>query len=625
MVDDMRMLHTAINGLLQQGSLPLLGPLKSSLAGRLNVEGLHADETGTFIEDEDQDMEEQTNSLCAQSEDLVEPLSQAPISSLHEITRLRSANANGAVSSAPMTAQPGAQEPQDLITEGTLQRNDADRLVKRFLERTDYYLYGITSRFEDLDSVRRASPLLFVAICTVSALHEHGGEQLYRVCSARLRKLVSDFMFKKHVNLYDFQGLCIASFWLSDLSWSVSGLAIRRAIEFQLDKSYEIAIGASQLDDRFSNSLGLKDQEDVLSCLRVWYLFYICDHHLSILYGRPSSFGNPSSVQGWRKYLRAVPSSSTDTRLSSQLELLSILEKVTYMFGSYGDSRISGIFKKKLEEFDLEVDRWHGLWGARYRTQRDIERQIGAFPRKNLRLHYHFAKLFIGSLVFRGLSSNPVDDPIPMEFLDLAHGAVESARSTIELITTDPDLKAGLVGLPHYNHTMIAYACTFLLKVATKYHRHLDMDQDEAFDHVSQAAETCQSIQCTRYHLVSWMGAGLAKFLENCRKLAERQSDASADGRGRETTVSPTLSTRKAKALSRAMPSNDAWDSARRVAEAFPTSLQGFMDGNYNFPQDAVDMDSMETLGLDILEGSDLAWDSFLPSFNFEHMGFSLL
>ncbi|KAK7457565.1 hypothetical protein CaCOL14_001415 [Colletotrichum acutatum] len=625
MVDDLRMLHTAINSLLRQGSQPLLGPLKTSLTGRLNVESLPLDDTGTFIEDEDQEMEEQSGSFCAQSEELVEPLSQAPISSLHEITRLRSANANGAVSSAPLAVQPPAQEPQDLITEGNLQRVDAERLVKRFLERTDYYLYGITSRFEDLDSVRRASPLLFVAICTVSALHEHRGEQIYRVCSARLRKLVSDFMFKKHVNLYDFQGLCIASFWLSDLSWSVSGLAIRRAIEFQLDKSYEIVIGTSQLDDRFSNSLGLKDREDVLSCLRVWYLFYICDHHLSILYGRPSSFGNPSSVEGWRKYLRSVPSSSTDVRLSSQLELLSILEKVTYMFGSNDDSRISGRFRKELDEFDLEVDRWHNLWAARYRTQRDIERQIGAFPRKNLRLHYHFAKLFIGSHVFRGLSSNPVDDPIPIEFHALALGTVESARSTIQLISNDPDLKAGLVGLPHYNHTMIAYACTFLLKVATKYHRHLDIDQNDVFDHVSKAAEICQSIQCTRYHLVSWMGAGLAKFVENCRKLAGRQSETFADGRERETTVSPTLPTRKVRAMSRTMPSNDAWDSARRVAEAFPTSLQGFMDGNYNFPDDAVGMDSMETLDLDILDGSDPAWDSFLPSFNFEHMGFSLL
>lgn len=370
MVDDLRMLHTAINSLLRQGSQPLLGPLRSSLTtGRLNVEGLHPDETGAFIEDEDQEMEVQPDSLCAQSEDIVEPLSQAPISSLHEITRLRSTNAKGAISSAPIAAQPPAQEPQDLISEGNLQRSDADRLVKRFLERTDYYLYGITSRFEDLDSVRRASPLLFVAICTVSALHEPKGEQLYRVCSARLRKLVSDFMFKKHVNLYDFQGLCIASFWLSDLSWSVSGLAIRRAIEFQLDKSYEIVIGTSQLNDRFSNSLGLKDREDALSCLRVWYLFYICDHHLSILYGRPSSFGNPSSVEGWRRYLRAIPSSSTDTRLSSQLELLSILEKVTYMFGSNDDSRISESFKKELEAFSLEVDRWHGLWAARYRSK----------------------------------------------------------------------------------------------------------------------------------------------------------------------------------------------------------------------------------------------------------------
>ncbi|KXH54131.1 hypothetical protein CSAL01_11053 [Colletotrichum salicis] len=625
MVDDLRMLHTAINSILQQGFQPPLAPLKSSLTGRLNVEGLHPDEAGTLIEDEDQEMEEESDLLRAQSEDLVEPLSQAPISSLHEITRLRSLNANGSPPSVPTATQPPAREPQDLVTEGSLQRSDADRLVKRFLEQTDYYLYGITSRFEDLDSVRRASPLLFVAICTVSALHEPGSEQLYRACSARLRKLVSDFMFKKRVNLYDFQGLCIASFWLSDLSWSVSGLAIRRAIEFQLDKSFYIVTGTGKLDDRFSRTIGIKTREDALSCLRVWYLFYVCDHHLSILYGRPSSFGSQSSVTRWRKYFIAVPSSSTDVRLCSQLELLSILEKVTYMFGSDVDSRTSVLFQKDLENFGSQVDEWRTMWTAQYTTQRDIKSHVGDFPRKNLRLHYYFAKLFIGSHVFRGLSSNPVHDPMPTEFHALAHATVESARSTIYLVSNDPDLKAGFVGLPHYNHTMIAYACNFLLKVATKYHRHLGIDQNEVFNDVSKVSEFCQSIHCTRYHLVSWMGVGLEKFVENCRKLAERQSETFSDGREHNASVSPALSSRKTRAMGRITTSNDAWDSARRVAEAFPTSLQGFEDGEYSFPEDTGDMGSIENLGLDMLEGYDLSWDSLLPSFNFEHMGFSLL
>ncbi|KAK1622673.1 hypothetical protein BDP81DRAFT_441138 [Colletotrichum phormii] len=60
-----------------------------------------------------------------------------------------------------------------------------------------------------------------------------------------------------------------------------------------------------------------------------------------------------------------------------------------------------------------------------FTAQRDIKSHVGDFPRKNLRLHYYFAKLFIGSHVFRGLSSNPVHDPMPTEFHALAHATVE--------------------------------------------------------------------------------------------------------------------------------------------------------------------------------------------------------
>ncbi|KAJ0284165.1 hypothetical protein COL940_004193 [Colletotrichum noveboracense] len=141
----------------------------------------------------------------------------------------------------------------------------------------------------------------------------------------------------------DFQGLRIASFWLSDMAWSVSGLAIRRAMEFQLGKAFDFVIGATTIQKVSPYRFQLGSREEAQECLRVWYLYYICDRHLSILYGRPSSFGDQISVNKWETYLNAVPENSTDVRLASQIEMILILDKVTGIFGTNVEVCIPGV------------------------------------------------------------------------------------------------------------------------------------------------------------------------------------------------------------------------------------------------------------------------------------------
>jgi hypothetical protein len=192
------------------------------------------------------------------------------------------------------------REPKDLITRGALSIADAERLTQSYLSKTDYYLYGIGSKFKDLDSIRRASSLLLVAICTVSALHNSGGRSLYAVCNAELRKLVSNFVFTSKVNLEDFRGLCIACFWISDIAWPVSGLAIRRAVEFDLQQSFNVIKSGDS-----SNTSG-HTRGEAIECMRLWYLFCICDQHLSILYGRPSIIESQDAVNDWETYLNEV-------------------------------------------------------------------------------------------------------------------------------------------------------------------------------------------------------------------------------------------------------------------------------------------------------------------------------
>jgi hypothetical protein len=291
--------------------------------------------------------------------------SGVPIASLYHITRLHSLRSKQLpVPSNRINSH--TVRPKDLISRGLLDWADADRLVKAYLGQTDYYLYGITSHLNDIDSIRGESTLLFTAICAVAALHNAAGQTIYRICSAELRRLVSNLVFTSQVNLDDFRGMCIACFWLSDISWQVSGLAIRRAFEFQLHKSYNLVVDSSTIDASSLSSIQLADRSRAIDCMRVWYLFYICDQHLSILYGRPSTIGEQESITNWEKYLAAIPTSIMDQRLASQVALLLILDQVLKLFGTNVDLRIPTLFKAQLDNFNHQLDQWVTTWLGRY-------------------------------------------------------------------------------------------------------------------------------------------------------------------------------------------------------------------------------------------------------------------
>ncbi|KDN65276.1 hypothetical protein CSUB01_11094 [Colletotrichum sublineola] len=179
----------------------------------------------------------------------------------------------------------------------------------------------------------------------------------------RASKASCEFVFAPQVSMGNFQGLRTASFWLSYMAWSVSGLTIRRAMEFQLGKAFDFVVGASAIE----------------------------------------------------------------------------------------------------KGFDRQLDQWMMAWTGQYRSHE----RTGNFLLKALTLHYHFAKLFVSSHVFRGRSSHGGGEPVPPEYSDIAQVAVSSASAIVKLIINDVDIRAAFVGMSHYCHTMIAYACFFLPKLAT--------------------------------------------------------------------------------------------------------------------------------------------------------------
>lgn len=89
--------------------------------------------------------------------------------------------------------------------------------------------------------------------------------------------------------------------------------------------------------------------------------------------------------------------------------------------------------------------------------------------------------------------------------------AVSASTAIIELILGDPDVRESLVGIPHYIHSMIAFACVLLLKVAAQ-HSGQYIDDGFVLDLIGRVVQQLRSTSTGKYHLVHLMADGLERM-----------------------------------------------------------------------------------------------------------------
>lgn len=181
----------------------------------------------------------------------------APMGSLYEVTQL----------SENRESSPGQQYARDqalvtdFISRGVVDLQEAEELFYHFDQVLNRYLWdGLLLAHNDLTSVRRSSSMLSAAILAVTALHMPTKERTFDTCYTEFAKLASESMLGHHHTMDDIRALCIGAFWLADVSWKLSGYAVRIATERNLHQSYRKAIQGS-----------LEHKERA----RLWYLLYV--------------------------------------------------------------------------------------------------------------------------------------------------------------------------------------------------------------------------------------------------------------------------------------------------------------------------------------------------------------
>ncbi|TPX15798.1 uncharacterized protein E0L32_000132 [Thyridium curvatum] len=500
------MVSSSVQAILKTLNLPEMGPLQSvKCAANTPISAGPSDPT--FL---DEAGPSRDNSPKMSPED-ERDLPRVPIQSVYHLTKLSS------LRSLETGEEPSNQPtldgaPSDLISQGLVSLDDAERLFHSYTTRLDHYMYGVGAKYSTLAALRRKSSILTAAILTVSAMHEFRSNNIYLICNREFRRLMTQSLFDRHIDRDHLRALCIASYWLNDSSWMLVGVASRRAATLDITAQFR--------------RLQTENSEDAADYLRIWYLIYICDQHLSTLYGRLSETREDAAIQQYNVLLEARTGTVGDQRLCSQVALLTIHHNIRDLFGPDSDKPIPVVFLPQIKSFSRQIDQWLGHWSTLFPGQNlsllrigsrrkantisitEVQEHFGHFPRKGALFHCHFAKLFLYSHVFRGLR----DSAVPPPFLEAAHGAATAALSIINMILSDSDVRAALVGLPCYALSMVGFACMFLARL-TSIHGNDLVDRSVVIDVLSQLTLVYRAAQVGKWHLVHHMANGLDRIL----------------------------------------------------------------------------------------------------------------
>lgn len=283
----------------------------------------------------------------------------APMASLYQITRLRNIRSDPSSSSLQAAHGAGAggshRRQEDFIDQGRASLSEAEEFFSTFKSTLNAYLWGgVALGHDTLSSARQSSPLLVAAILAVTALHTqdqgHSFDRYYPI----LLELAGQSVFQRYHNLDDVRGLCIGAFWLSDVSWKLSGLAVRIATELNIHQSCAAA---------------LRDDDEEVGAhflgARLWYVLYVCDHHFSIAYGRPPVINEDVTITNHESFLDLPGATTADVRLHSQVGIFIILSRADRTFGPDRARLVANDEFEAIRRYDVDIGRWKRKWEKR--------------------------------------------------------------------------------------------------------------------------------------------------------------------------------------------------------------------------------------------------------------------
>ncbi|KAH8690456.1 hypothetical protein BGW36DRAFT_306168 [Talaromyces proteolyticus] len=423
-----------------------------------------------------------------------------------------------AVSKQPPPDLPALNShPSDLISRGTISLSSAERFFSIYHGRLDHFIYRVLIDRDSLSSIRAHSSLLTAAICAVGSLHAASPE--YQICYKEFINEYSTQMTSNRHTIDDVRGLCIAAFWLSGMSWALAGAAVRMATELHLHQ------GVTKSIHRCVN----KTPQEKKTCYlrtRLYLLVYVCDHHFSVVHGRPPMTREFMGLSTLRSFLELDSTNEDDVRLVSQVELWSINSRIYDTFGINTDTPIPLSSLSEFRCLGVALESWRTTYSEKF----SFNSHVGNYPKIGVGLHFHFAKLYLCTHAFRG-ASKPDKVTVSPEMDEFADTAVYSASYILRTLVGNQEGRSYLDGLPTYFDTMVAFAVVFLLKMTIKSPIDIRIDKPETMKLLSQVAAVLSDVTSHMHsqHVLSDISISVTKLVGRFQNSTSQSTSNLAD------------------------------------------------------------------------------------------------
>lgn len=240
-------------------------------------------------------------------------------------------------------------------------------------------------------------------------------------------------------------------------------------------------------------------------------------------------------------FLKSDFATADDVRLISQVEIWTISTNIFDRFSLDPEAHLSDQLIPQLRRSSIALDTWRADWPDRF----SFNEKIGNHPRKEAGLHYHFAKLFLCSHVFR---KAPMAEGEPLQFgpdlKEFADMAIHASTSILQALISDEEIQSFFRGLPAYFDTMIAFAFVFLLRVTVKNPANIWMDKagiSETLDKLVIVLENMTEGMHAR-HLLTSVAKSMRKLLDRFGYSQNRHCDSATlpSTSGDSTTMADT-------------------------------------------------------------------------------------
>jgi hypothetical protein len=442
-------LRSAVQLLLRHANLPDLEHAMAVSPGASSRQTEDSSPANTFFEHAQSNMVvpppmDMTRESTADIEFMDDSgLATVPMRSLYDLTRLRT------LSNSTRCGSNSASSGEDFIAQNIVALAEAQELFQRYMHDIRPYLWaGILFPYDSLDAVRRNSTVLTAAMLTVAALHTSASSDILQRCYGAFVSLTYNTCLSRPCSLDDIRAQALGAFYLSNLSWKLSGLAVRTGVELNLHQSYQKL---------------MRGHEDHRDNVRLWYALYVCEHQYSIAYGRPPTIHEDTAIKNIEQFLDSPNTTPGDIRLGAQVSLFKILTEAYNTYGSDPGHPLTEADLHQLRLFNLAIEDWQSSWQGRSVDSAGI----GSYPAKGVLLYYHFARVHLNSLGLRALPplSAASWDTMSCDRREAASITISSAISALTLILEEPDLSRAMPVVPVFTHTMVAFCATYLINL----------------------------------------------------------------------------------------------------------------------------------------------------------------